>query len=192
MNATPIQTTYAGCRFRSRLEARWAVAFDTMRLKWEYEPEGFRLPSGTHYLPDFRMSMASGRIWFEIKPKGGASEEFREFIESAPAFGAILREIPDPRTIGISGSENTESECCFEYLTATGGDWPYCFCACPSCNLVGFEFDGRSARVGCSCPIHGARANGDKTYAANHPLILKAFAAARSARFEHGDREDWG
>lgn len=39
----PIETKYRGYRFRSRLEARWAVFFDTLGLKWWYEPEGFDL-----------------------------------------------------------------------------------------------------------------------------------------------------
>lgn len=39
-----IETQYAGCRFRSRLEARWAVFFDTLDIRWEYEPEGFEVP----------------------------------------------------------------------------------------------------------------------------------------------------
>jgi len=39
----PIETKYKGYRFRSRLEARWAVFFDTLGLKWWYEPEGFDL-----------------------------------------------------------------------------------------------------------------------------------------------------
>jgi len=47
-----IETRYAGCRFRSRLEARWAVFFDAMEIEWQYEPQGFHLPSGP-YLPDF-------------------------------------------------------------------------------------------------------------------------------------------
>lgn len=51
----PIQTVYRGYRFRSRLEARWAVAFDCMGVKWEYEPEGFELSHGRRYLPDFRV-----------------------------------------------------------------------------------------------------------------------------------------
>ena len=38
-----IETRYAGYRFRSRLEARWAVFFDTLGLKWQYEPEGYEL-----------------------------------------------------------------------------------------------------------------------------------------------------
>lgn len=39
----PKDTPYKGYWFRSRLEARWAVFFDTLGLKWLYEPEGFDL-----------------------------------------------------------------------------------------------------------------------------------------------------
>ena len=42
-----IETEYNGYRFRSRLEARWAVFFDAMGIKYEYEPEGFELEDGT-------------------------------------------------------------------------------------------------------------------------------------------------
>lgn len=59
-----IETRYAGCRFRSRLEALWAVFFDTLRLLWEYEPEGFETPDG-RYLPDFLFTEDS--VWAEIK-----------------------------------------------------------------------------------------------------------------------------
>jgi len=47
-----IETVYNNYRFRSRLEARHAVFFDTLGIKWEYEKEGYDL-YGTHYLPDF-------------------------------------------------------------------------------------------------------------------------------------------
>lgn len=40
----PIETIYNGYRFRSRLEARWAVFLDSLGVKYEYEPEGFELP----------------------------------------------------------------------------------------------------------------------------------------------------
>jgi hypothetical protein len=49
----PIETVYNGYRFRSRLEARWAVFFDALDVKYEYEPEGFQLSNGSLYLPDF-------------------------------------------------------------------------------------------------------------------------------------------
>lgn len=65
-----IETEYAGCRFRSRLEARWAVFFDALGIKWHYEEEGYELPSG-RYLPDFRLERAAlgGRadVWVEVK-----------------------------------------------------------------------------------------------------------------------------
>lgn len=49
------ETIYDGYRFRSRLEARWAVFFNALGVKYEYEPEGFVLPSGKSYLPDFKV-----------------------------------------------------------------------------------------------------------------------------------------
>lgn len=48
-----IETYYNGYHFRSRTEARWAVFFDALGWKWEYEKEGYNLPSGKKYLPDF-------------------------------------------------------------------------------------------------------------------------------------------
>jgi hypothetical protein len=53
MDIQPIETSYCGCRFRSRLEARWAVVFNELEIPWEYEKEGFRLTNGQCYLPDF-------------------------------------------------------------------------------------------------------------------------------------------
>jgi hypothetical protein len=52
MKIKPIETEYRGYKFRSRLEARWAVFFDEIGLTWEYEKEGYNL-DGTYYLPDF-------------------------------------------------------------------------------------------------------------------------------------------
>lgn len=51
----PIETVYNGYRFRSRLEARWAVFFNAMGIKYEYEPEGYELSTGEKYLPDFHL-----------------------------------------------------------------------------------------------------------------------------------------
>ena len=60
-----IETKYKGYRFRSRLEARWAVAFDAACIQWEYETEGFNLPSG-YYLPDFWLPYEDA--FLEVKP----------------------------------------------------------------------------------------------------------------------------
>lgn len=65
MNVKPIPTKYAGCFFRSRLEARWAVFFNEMGIEWLYEPEGFQIDDNTRYLPDFYLPRL-GR-WAEVK-----------------------------------------------------------------------------------------------------------------------------
>lgn len=61
-----LETVYNGYRFRSRLEARWAVFFDTLGVKYEYEKEGFEMDKGVWYLPDFYLP--EDRVWVEIKP----------------------------------------------------------------------------------------------------------------------------
>jgi len=60
-----IDTVYNGYKFRSRLEARWAVFFDALSINYDYEKEGFDL-DGTWYLPDFWMP--DWNCWIEIKP----------------------------------------------------------------------------------------------------------------------------
>lgn len=67
-----IETVYKGYRFRSRLEARWAVFFDALEIAWEYEKEGFNL-EGTWYLPDFWLPQYN--YWIEIKGQTPTSEE---------------------------------------------------------------------------------------------------------------------
>lgn len=65
----PIETRYKGYRFRSRLEARWAVFFDALGLPWQYEPEGFH-DGKTRYLPDFFVGEADDwrSVFVEVKP----------------------------------------------------------------------------------------------------------------------------
>lgn len=60
-----IETVYNGYRFRSRLEARWAVFFDAAGIKYQYEPEGYAY-DGTRYLPDFYLPEADTHV--EVKP----------------------------------------------------------------------------------------------------------------------------
>ncbi len=65
MTPQPIPTKYNGYHFRSRTEARWAVFFDALGIRYEYEKEGFKLPSG-YYLPDFWLP--DQEFWVEVKP----------------------------------------------------------------------------------------------------------------------------
>ncbi|MBX3044884.1 MAG: hypothetical protein KIT33_15520 [Candidatus Kapabacteria bacterium] len=65
--------TYFNCNYhRSRLEARWAVFFKALGIKYQYEPEGFVSANGSKYLPDFYLPETTLRgkskgVYIEIK-----------------------------------------------------------------------------------------------------------------------------
>lgn len=60
-----IPTTYRGIEFRSKLEAKYAQAFDRLGIVWEYEGHGFAFDDGTWYCPDFYMPEID--TYFEVK-----------------------------------------------------------------------------------------------------------------------------
>lgn len=80
-----IDTRYDGHLFRSRLEARWAVAFNTHRIEWNYEPEGFDLGPAGYYLPDFWLPQVS--MWAEVKPAVPSKDELGRAHALANASG---------------------------------------------------------------------------------------------------------
>jgi hypothetical protein len=197
MTIQAIETRYAGCRFRSRLEARWAVFFDTLGVPWEYEPEGFDL-DGLWYLPDFYLPDLD--TWFEVKGRAGGAdgEKFRRFSE------------PGDKRLVVDGSGHPLGEFnggpdgSFDIVLAGCYDGHYAWCLCHLCGAAGVEFDGRGARVHAAGRIEPPDENGiyqmfrwscsrgehryqDKMYSGDAPEILDAYTAARSARFEHGE-----
>ena len=94
MDIKPIETYYNGYRFRSRLEARWAVFFDAMKVEYEYEPEGFKLSNGETYLPDFYLSKYN--IYVEIKPCGSFSISYNNecvtFDENSTKYFVFMKD----------------------------------------------------------------------------------------------------
>ncbi|MEU9183354.1 hypothetical protein AB0D14_02050 [Streptomyces sp. NPDC048484] len=212
MEIPSIETRYADHRFRSRLEARWAVFFDTLGIPWQYEPQGFELiplPAGLlkkmkdewlrepeeddrghlgNYLPDFYLPKQEA--WFEVKgvtPKGREWERLCRFMLLTEQRVFIAAgSIPDTRTFEETGHPYDENN--FDILTY--GDHHYAWTRCRWCGFYDITFDARSARTRCGCHHkHYAEApccNGDKCYRGNEPEIIAAYAAARSARFEHG------
>ena len=108
MTISPIETRYAGCRFRSRTEARFAVLLDRLSLTWEYEGQGFQLPSGRRYLPDFKLPDL--KIFLEIKGAEPTQRELgkvREFAVAAHEYGYVTLMLvggvprPEPDTVCI-------------------------------------------------------------------------------------------
>lgn len=89
----PIETFYAGCNFRSRLEARWAVFFDALGVIWRYEPEGYVLPSGVCYLPDFYFP--TYKCYGEVKPEGFDSDSrHEEFVANGGECLLLFKGVP--------------------------------------------------------------------------------------------------
>lgn len=99
-----IQTQYKGYKFRSRLEARFAVMFDALGLKWQYEPEGYDLGEAGWYLPDFYLPDLD--VWVEVKAKPlNAEEREKAFALSSFTNKPVVElcEIPDPDTLAKVG-----------------------------------------------------------------------------------------
>jgi len=70
-----IETKYNGNLFRSLLEARWAIFFDALRIKYRYEQFSFDL-QGTWYCPDFLLP--NHHYWIEIKGECPSEESVRK------------------------------------------------------------------------------------------------------------------
>lgn len=100
----PIETYYAGHKFRSRLEARWAVFFDTMNVEWVYEPDGFMLSNGIQYLPDFYLPRMD---WYaEVKidrPRSNLEMKIKveQMVLDTHSTVLVLENVPPPPRDGM-------------------------------------------------------------------------------------------
>ena len=72
---------WRGVDFRSSLELRWAVYFDSLGLKWEYEPFFFRSSDGRNYLPDFRIAELG--VLVEVKPHSQSGADADRYAMAA-------------------------------------------------------------------------------------------------------------
>lgn len=171
-----IQTEYKGYKFRSRLEARWAVFFDAAGIEYEYEPEGFLINNGLCYLPDFYLPNVYSRskypgLWVEVK--GIMSDADRKKIET---FASLVKNTAVLYKCNQYSSDN-------EILTGGGGfcAWDNCgtFWRCPKCGTVIYEFyngEARCQKCGCN--------NAPTEY------FEYAYKKAKQARFEYGESPD--
>lgn len=186
-----IETTYAGCRFRSRLEARWAVFFDHFGLTWQYEPEGFELAERRRYLPDFYLPALD--VWVEVKGSDDRMDMRRLVAACCPDGLAhrssdtsrlgdrliVLGDVPRPPyahhhwllrfwkgdVIGVA----------FQFHPA----WPF--------RAVGDEMLwGSDAGDFVAWGDAGRSVHGTPGVGVMHPLAANSYTAARSARFEFG------
>ena len=227
-NIKPIETRYKGYRFRSRLEARWAVFMDHLEVPWEYEPQGY-VVDGRPYLPDFLVWPGTElAFWLEIKGQFPGQEELDKAQGLAegseiPAYvywgkpevpAGDLDHLTHDEYIGWDqdGYIWTDDSGWRSYptqppiwqldLTPTAfrfgatnkapiksGFWWWM--DCPFCGRAVIKMHGQ---VG-GCPSNAHLDFGDlmdrhgppyPRFAHRTDRLVKAYEAARSARFEHG------
>lgn len=179
-----IETEYAGCRFRSRLEARWAVFFDHLDIRWNYEPEGLDI-DGVRYLPDFQLPDMDG-LYVEVK---GVMDErgMEKVLALARAKNPVLvlRDVPAPDQYGphhiLYASRPNVQRFLVNFAVCVGGvsvlpfGWPEFVRGSSKDALVAAE----------TAVVNSAHPSGRTLI---DLAVVEGFTAARSARFEHGER----
>lgn len=184
----PIQTYYHGHHFRSRIEARWAVFYDALKVPWAYEMEGFELGAGVRYLPDFWLPEQD--CWVEIKGASPKVDEEHKASLLAEATGkrVLIFYGSIPYDIGNDGPHDTVSA--FLFAPRLCGDNCYAWCECPVCGGFAIEYEARSGRM--PCRRRGGKCEtgrySDKGRNGDSPALLRAYQAARHCRFDNSDR----
>ena len=180
----PLETFYKGYRFRSRLEARWAVFFDAAGIQYGYEPQGYKLSDGTCYLPDF--FLPEFKAYVEIKPTGISGPELQTAQRKCESlfYGIdnviVLLCIGDPSedNIGLFCSDSTDS--------GGGENWWSAKFYRDKRPMIGIE-DSREDREyftsgwGQTWSVEQLKA-----YHSRNNLMAEK-NKARQARFEHGE-----
>lgn len=152
MNIKAIETVYNGYRFRSRLEARWAVFFDTLGIKYEYEKEGYELQknplpwihreSTVWYLPDFWLP--EQQYYIEIKGQEPSEEErdkaYRLSLETGTYVSIFYGSMTIPVPAYLYGPN-----------IAHWGQGDFYWCQCPWCFKFDIAWRGNLLHAQCEC-----------------------------------------
>lgn len=176
-----IDTVYNGHKFRSRLEARWAIYFDHMDIKWMYEPEGYSLSNGQFYLPDFYFPDI--KKYGEVKPFISTDtpndERWRVFVEDLKTELIILKNV-DVQIGLIKYWEEFSCVLCNETTLSIDFHWKLdredLRCCVDCCKELKME----SGIIETCYSFCGY----DKM---DYGVEIKAISAAKQARFEHGE-----
>lgn len=180
-----IETIYKGYRFRSRLEARWAVFFDGIGAPWEYEPEGFEADDGSRYLPDFRVDFNGTKFWVEVK---GEPDFYRDKTDFLNKWVGPNGALPGKKVIALGAIPEKSDGVLF--VRVYGGSALACWmmvAVAPGWRAgvlrqdqLVRHFDTNPSDIFNFQPFVARTPLG-------YPTINKALDAARMARFEHGE-----
>jgi hypothetical protein len=142
------QTLYGNNLFRSILEARWAVFFDSLGIEYTYEPYCFGVETGGRevtYKPDFFLPKLE--IFIEIKP----SKPFD--IENTKA-AAWSKHIGDIIILFNLNPPTKDLENGWKFSCETPSGIPtlsesYTWCECPKCGHIDLANLGELTSCGC-------------------------------------------
>lgn len=199
-----IETIYAGCRFRSRLEARWAVFFDALHVRWEYEPQGFETRGG-RYLPDFWLHDTA--TWIEVKGQITPAD-LQKLTNAVPDLSerrdgqidhrlAILGPVPAPgiawlHTLLSTLQRRRESAPLLlwssSFWSPFGDTYGLITIDRPLIFDAGANFEDEADSFFCDLMLDPGNPATRLAYRlAVDPAVDDAYRAARSARFEFGE-----
>lgn len=212
-----IETHYNGYRFRSRLEARWAVFFDAFGVKYLYEYEGYSLPpyewswggerpadvsdeeeaklradaaTELFYLPDFWLP--ERQFFVEVKGRMSSQDLDKAMrLGNHKARFVIIAQDFDEKAEVIIPRDRQRNLADMRWLS---------FGECPLCGSLGWV-DGCPCDSCVSGPYHyftcttcmhdkglaNIKIKKAKSDPTKTPRMVRALDAARSARFEHGE-----
>jgi hypothetical protein len=203
-----IETVFDGYRFRSRLEARWAVFFKTAGIRYIYEPERFRLSTDELYLPDFylpdvnmRTTEDMGGIYVEVKPPplNFNTEEGRRLV----VLLAELSDVTGKSVLLIEGMPavwhtffSAEGDGHYEIsITPCGERWDYGmrFARCYKCGRVRVQhgYYQEPYEYGQYCEYCLNQLGEKSPCNAAHSSLVAAVYVARSYRFGERGRGLW-
>ena len=176
----PKPTWYNNYYFRSKLEAKWAVFFDLMKIRWEYEPEAFICADGSQYTPDFYLPHVFLRdekrgLYLEIKPSSfDGDDTYIKRISSSLKDRQLVLLVGDPMeaVLNVHINENRHEQLCPWW------DNYSVLIYCEDCHTVKFVFDEGNYYF---CPTCKGGAYG------THLAISHAAEVARNFRFQFYD-----
>ena len=177
-----IETQYKGYRFRSRLEARWAVFFDALDIEWVYEPEGYDLGGAGWYLPDFWLPTFNNGMFVEVKPPGGDFSKAKALSELSVKNMWLAEGNPNVVFYACGRVEDGSGE----YLSPVlpEDEWYISWEGAAPLLVTNWGNDRMHWDFGNGeCPI----GEGVPDDFFGYKNIRKAVDSARSARFEHGE-----
>lgn len=180
----PIETEFNGYRFRSRLEARWAVFLTALGVVYYYEHEGFNL-EGKQYLPDFWLPAL--QCFIEIKGAPPTEEEQR--LARLLALTAHKPVYLFAGNVGLPTQADGYSSWKFDSEVTEPDFW---WSECQDCRTIGLYRPPDLHARPCTCVAPETLTPESfvdlvSTYRCNSSRLVAAYNRARGARFEHGE-----